>query len=276
MNDLKTSITELPEPLEPSWKTALRNLEIKRGDGGTSIRVLFDRGFELAKEFPQDSVLTYIAKKLRNSQIDPADWEITEVSLLRAAFGEPSLLQILPEIYQNNGQQKSGALKVAIENLCVHHSRLHQSSEVAWALWIAKLMNIQLSRKTAQLVTSIDDDIVALVALDLYHSGLLPRVNFDLWSAHLSASGLYSDHWLLAYEAYEQRWLRPISRADYIASEPTFEILRRHDVRFYDIASNLPLAPSPYGDEVDDVEPERAALDFTDLLLLRGDSGSSS
>ncbi len=52
----------------------------------------------------------------------------------------------------------------------------------------------------------------------------------------MNADGLYSEHSLLAYEAFEQAWRRPADGVDYIAADPygCFQILRKHKVRFYD------------------------------------------
>jgi hypothetical protein len=46
---------------------------------------------------------------------------------------------------------------------------------VAWALWMAKRLNISLSSEVANAVETVDDDIVALVALELYSKGLIPE-----------------------------------------------------------------------------------------------------
>ena len=150
------------------------------------------------------------------------------------------------------------------------NSKLHQGCELAWALWIARIMEISISRKTAKLISEVDDDIVALVALDLHQAGLMPRVNFGLWRSHLSAENLYSDHSLLAYEAYEQQFLTASGRSDYIASDAVFELLRRHRVRFYNPMSPSGPARTFYSDEESsDVLAELEGGDMT--LALTGD-----
>jgi hypothetical protein len=235
VNDAKTEIVEMPEALDPSWKTQLRAIRVEDGDT-TSIKALFDRGFELAKQYPHDSVLTYVAKKIQNSLlIDGKNWETCEPLLLRACFGEPTMLPILLNIYEGHPDADTKRLTALIEGLCAYHGPLHQGFEIAWSLWLAKNLNLSLSKRVGEVVSKIDDDVVALAALDLRDAALLEIEDVSLWSNHLSSDALYSEHWLLAYEAREHRWLTPPDSADYIGSDDFFSILREHGVLFYDV-----------------------------------------
>jgi hypothetical protein len=232
VNDSKTEILQVPEALEPPWKTQLRTIDIDDYDA-TSAKALFDRGFELAKQYPNDSVLTYVAKKIKvHLSSDSRLWEVCEPLLLRSCFGEPTMLPVLLDVYENQDNRNDDRLTSLIEGLCAYHGPLYQGFEVAWSLWLAKNLGLTLSRKIGEIVSRIDDDIVALIALDLRDSGQLHIEDVTLWSSHLSKGELYSQHWLLAYEACEQGWLEPTE--DYIGSDDFFSILRMHDVRFYD------------------------------------------
>lgn len=234
VNDAKTEIVELPEPLEPSWKTQLRAIGIDDGNDPTSIKALFDRGFELAKQYPHDSVLTYAAKKIQGlSSLTGKNWEVCEPLLLRACFGEPTMLPVLLDIYEQHKDTEHKRLQALIEELCVYHGRLHQGFEVAWSLWLAKNMGLKLSDEVGEIVRRIDDDVVALAALDLRDSNLLRIDDVSLWQSHVANDDLYSEHWLLAYEACVHDWLAPPGEDDYIGSDVFFSILRQHDVSFY-------------------------------------------
>jgi hypothetical protein len=236
INDLKTRIMEVPEPLEPSWKTQLRGMELREHTSPTALKALFDRASELAKEHPQDSVLTYVAKMLLTAEINPEHWELCEVLLLRSTVGEPGLMASLLKIYEKYDASPSIMLQRTLESLCKYHSPLHQGNEIAWSLWTARALGMTLPDEVAKAVRTVDDDIVALIALDMMALGLMPHVETPVWDAHMNLGGLYSEHWLLAYEAFEQGWRRPAGGADYIAADPygCFPILRRHKVRFYD------------------------------------------
>ena len=103
----------------------------------------------------------------------------------------------------------------------------------AWALWLAKKMNVQISKGVGDKITKMDDDIVALVALDLAQLGLLNTSGFSKWRNHMTAGNLYDAHWLIAYEALEQGWLPSRYGNAYVAGDDFFSILSSHGVRFY-------------------------------------------
>jgi hypothetical protein len=257
INDAKTEIREVPEPLEPYWKTQLRGVRLRSGDHSTSLKALFDRASELSKQFPQDSVFTYVAKQVLSAEeID--DWTICEALLMRSSLGEPSMLPWVLQIYQKHEKTKSAALAETIDSLCGYHSQLQQGSEVAWALWFARALNVELSHDTAVAVTKVDDDLVAIVALDLMAEKLLPKVRSNLWESHMNPGALYSDHWLLAYEAYEQGWLQPEKSGDYIAADQhgCYAILRKNGVRFYDPDTQWDGGFPNYSDDDDDDDGE--------------------
>jgi hypothetical protein len=109
---------------------------------------------------------------------------------------------------------------------------LQQGNEVAWALWLAKTMKVKVSKPIGDRIVKLDDDIVALVALDLNHAGLLDTSGFARWRGYMTRANLYENHWLIAYEAFEQGWLPSRSGNDYIAADDFFSILRAHGVRF--------------------------------------------
>jgi len=256
INDLKTRIMEVPEALEPSWKTQLRGMELSDQTTPTALKALFDRASELAKENPQDSVLTYVAKMILSAQINQDHWELCETLLLRAAVGEPGLMASLLKIYEKNDALPSDMLQRTLESLCQYHSPLYQGYEIAWILWIARALKIKLPVEAARAVQTIDDDVVALLALDLMASGLMPQVETPVWDAHLNADGLYSEHWLLAYEAYEHGWRNPVGGADYIAADPygCFRILSDHKVLFYNPEITPDAGPDFYDEIAEDPE----------------------
>jgi Reverse transcriptase (RNA-dependent DNA polymerase) len=246
INDPKTEIVALPDSFEPAWKSDLRNLVIRTTGQPqhTDLLSLFDRAYEHARNYPSDSVLTYAAKQVLSADISEENWSFCESLLLRAAIAEPTMLSVLGDIYDRFAafSTDNQALTSTLESICFYHAPLQQGNEVAWALWIAKKMSVRISEAIGNKVAEVDDDIVAIVGLDLIHEGYMQASNDTLWKSHLTGPSLYEDHWLLAYEAHEQGWLR--SRSDYVAADPLFSILQRHGVRFY--GDNLTEATSYY------------------------------
>ncbi len=104
---------------------------------------------------------------------------------------------------------------------------------MAWALWLAKKMNVRISKAVGDKIVKLDDDVVALVALDLNHLGLLETWGFAKWRSYMTGTNLYDNHWLVAYEAHDQGWLPSRNGNNYIGADSFFSILRAHGVRFY-------------------------------------------
>ena len=108
-------------------------------------------------------------------------------------------------------------------------------------------------QSVSAVVKKVDDDIVALVALDLEAEGLLPATNSSLWKTRMTAEGLYSDHWLLAYEALVKGWLPSRDGTNYVAADPFFSILQGGDVAFYDVDEPWEDGYSDYSDGDDEI-----------------------
>jgi hypothetical protein len=240
INDSKTEIIQLPERLEPPWKSDLRRLIIR--DSGqaqaTDLLTLFDNAFQHAQNFPSDSVLTYAAKQTLTADIAEENWGFCEGLLLKAALAEPSMLSVLVDLYEKYAayHTSNDALAVTIESICAYHAPLQQGNEVAWALWLAKKMNISIQKNIGDRIARLDDDVVALIALDMNQLGLLDASGFTKWRSYLTSGNLYENHWLIAYEALEQGWLPSKNGNDYIEADDFFSILRSNGVRFYGAA----------------------------------------
>jgi hypothetical protein len=232
INDTKTEISELPEALEPSWKTHLRGMQID--ESASSVQALFDHAAEFVPRYPFDSIYTYVAKKLLDQSVSYAIWSICEPLLMRAAIAEPGLLPVLIELLDLHGLLDQDGLVRTLEYLCRYHAPLQQGYEVAWALWLCCRFQLSISQETADVIALVDDDIVALVALDLRNRGLMPGMAFPLWESRMSPDGLYSEHWLLAFEALRKGWLPSLNGNNYIAADPFFSILENNNVEFYD------------------------------------------
>jgi hypothetical protein len=125
-------------------------------------------------------------------------------------------------------------LKEALGEIASYHARFKQGFEVAWALWICKLFGVSLPDTVWTSVCSMDDSIVALLSLDLNQAGLADSVDPALWVQHMAAEHLYSENWLIAYEALRKGWLPSVDGSDYVAADDFFGLLSHHGVEFYD------------------------------------------
>jgi hypothetical protein len=131
-------------------------------------------------------------------------------------------------------QVDKNKLRDALAEISSYHARFRQGFEVAWALWIGRLFDIVLPDVIWSGICSVDDPVVALLSLDLRDKGLADKISTELWAQHMSAEHLYTENWLVAYEALQKGWLPSLDGRDYAADDDFFGLLAHHGVVFYD------------------------------------------
>jgi len=248
INQSKTEIVELPESLEPRWKTELRSFVIRPELQYQDLLGFFSRAFDLANTFPGHNVLKYAVARSSGVTVDTDNWSLYESFLLTSLIGEPALFPVLGEVltkYRNDGYPLDlDKLGTALWNIILYHCKLRQGFEAAWALWLAKLFELTVPDEVSSAISVIDDLTVAIVALDLRDLGLIADLDTSKWGMSMTGDDLYSAGWLLAYEARIKEWLPSKNRDDYIGADQFFSDLRRHGVFFYDPAEGRPAVPS--------------------------------
>lgn len=91
INQFKTDIVELPESLEPFWKTDLRSFVIQPESQHHDLFGFFSRAFDLAAKFPTTSVLKYAVTRSSGLKVSLDEWPSYESFLLNSLMGEPAL-----------------------------------------------------------------------------------------------------------------------------------------------------------------------------------------
>jgi hypothetical protein len=197
----------------------------------------FNLAFDFAARYPDDYVIPYAIPKLQFVPIDNSNFELFESLLLKSVMAEPKIIRnVLCLLLQNKAAGKPlnlPRIKETIDEFLKYHCELENTFEIAWGLWICKSLGIIIDISTANKVSLIDNSVVALVALDLHHSGLFPAgVSFTLWESQMNAASLYNENWLLAYEAYIKNWLPKTT--NFVETDDFFKDLFDNDVEFYD------------------------------------------
>ena len=241
VNTAKTSIIDLPVPVESNWVTDLRNFVFRSTPSGQKSDLIhyFDRAFLLAQDYRHDHVLKYAVQRLQTLPIDPTNWQLVENFLLQCLMVETgTFLPVLKQLidHHNAGMNVDLAtvqdvINYQLESQCpVNHG-----SEAAWAIWAVIRWNMKIEAGAAKAMSKMSDSVVALLALDAYYSGLIPSgLDTTLWESYLTEKELYGDQWLLAYEANMQGWLTSSGTADYVSGDQYFSILKQLGVHFYD------------------------------------------
>lgn len=250
LNPRKTEIVEMPVPLEEAWVLELSRFPIRATPRGqaSDIVALFSRAFEFAAQHREHAVLRYAIMRVRGEPVAATAWRTFENVILNAVTAEPSALPaalgVLATVSAKGGHKMNKrALADVIEAVVLRHAPLAHGSEVVWCLWASLSFGLQLSADVAQAVAQMDDDAVALVALDADSRGLFPRgtLNPGRWAAIVaSPDAAEAEHWLLAYEAQLRGWLN----APAVARDREFSQIAAAGVSFYDPAAAGPGFPA--------------------------------
>jgi len=246
LNPAKTRIVDLPTPIQPSWVVFLRSQRFSNNPGAQETDLIshFSRAFDLRAEHPDVHVLHYAIGCVRPLTIHRTNWTILESLLLQCATAEPGALRLVLDEFlkaQSAGHPlNNAAMADGLNLIAEQHAPLGHGNEVAWALWGMIAFRLPVTAKAARAISEMDDDVVAVLALDADRRGLVPsRLNLQGWGASMTQQDLLSDHWLLSYEANVQGWLPSVGPVDHVTADQTFGFLKARGVRFYDLAAPL-------------------------------------
>jgi hypothetical protein len=258
-NPYKIDIQSMPQPIEDEWISLIRRLPWRENASQerADLTALFDESFRIGRRFPREHVLSYALGRFINRDFTQTDrfvqksnWEHFERLLIQSALNEPSVLPAVAHLL-NWAQLKgfpvdSALLGDALNMLILDGSAKGHMSEVAWAIWTAISFGRRISARAGRAISSISDNVVALAALHAREDGRFRgAVDTTAWGQLMTVDSLRTENWLLAYEALVHGWLPPRGGPDYLPEEPEFDVLRAHDVRFYDTRAKLPGLPPP-------------------------------
>jgi hypothetical protein len=265
INPTKTDIRELPQPFLESWTHELATFSIRASNPSqtlTDLIALFSRAAALARS--RSGPLKYALLRSRNAEVVDADiWGPFQNLIWSAVSAEPTTMATALDVLAEKtappelAVSKDGAAET-IEGLILTHSPIRNASEVAWALWAAIVLDVPLSEAAAKAISVMEDDFVALLALDAADRGVLRNSQLDRsgWEALTDYDGvLQGPHWLLAYEGSVRKWLSAPTKR--VGADEFFRVLRRRRVRFYNGAPRRnpftgPAGPLPGGLVADD------------------------
>lgn len=233
LSDEKTRILELPTLSQPFWKQVLNQHDTKAT--ANSIIDLFDLAYTLRSDFPDDSVLSYAIAKLFDVKRYSKHSALIENLVCQAMIAEPGCVQKAVALFVhyslNNVSLHLDTIRDSIEML-VERSQLRDvGSDIAWCLHASRVLGIKLPASTGKIVSRIDDDVVAILAMHLDSLGLLDGWSNSRWAKLVVEDAVWGPHWLAIYEGVLRGWLPDPS--GFVASDPHFGALLREDVHFY-------------------------------------------
>lgn len=246
LNAAKTNTFHATAFNEETWPGEIVSMHI--GFSGKSQRRSLMRYFSgvisLAKELPSESIASFAVRNSTKVLIEKENWDIYEAFLLRMARENSNCIDAVVKIlctYAAIGHPISPSVSVFVERIVADHAPYNHHFEVAWALWLARSLNIRLSSVSSSLVFRMENDICALLALHLRSRRLISGSKLE-WLSAIGPEDLRSDHWLLIYEAALRTGWRVPGAATAVAADKFFAALRSEGVSFYDSrAYNRPL-----------------------------------
>lgn len=240
LNYSKTSIRELPEPLDPEWLIELRTFNFREHPTAFRNDLIhyFSRAYELSRIYPSDFVLKYSVARLRSLSFDQGNWDLVQDFLFQCLMVESgtflSVLARLMSAHAGDLKVDEARIQEVMNHTIVQHARAGRPSEVAWALWALIFWNVTLDAEAARSICSLEDSVVALLGMDAENRGLVPSgLDKDTWASFMIEKELYGRHWLLAYEANVKGWLPSLSKNDHVDVDPAFGFLKPNGVEFY-------------------------------------------
>lgn len=249
----KTAVIPIHTLTDDVWTHPIRALEIP-GKGLAQLNAIhnyFDTVLTMSRVHPDESVVKYALRKISSVIVTKENWPSFEAHLLRAALAQPTALQVVAAFlctYQKYGYPID---RKAIGKICAQiiekASSLNHHSEVIWALWICKELQIKLRRAVTAALDRLDSACCKLLALDLESKGLLTgKLQRSLLKQFTKQEALFGSGWILSYEAGRRSWAG-MTQA-HIKSTEYFRDLLASGVYFYDDTATIPLLFTPKDD----------------------------
>ncbi|AXT59272.1 hypothetical protein D1816_02545 [Aquimarina sp. AD10] len=248
LNDKKIEIDQYPIPFENDWVTDLNRFEFKSTNLSNSIKHYFSLIWEIGQRNKSrtDWIFKYSLRlfEFGTVMIPNKSWRLFENLLLKTSLIQPAILDITTRIlitYKSYVDSTSKSkIKDLIESVILNHSQINHNFEVTWALWLAKSFEIRIEERIANVVIETKDPaaILILLCIDKEHKLVNGTPDYSSITSELIDNVLFSEYWILAYEAVRKNWLTP-PNPNLIAENKFFSILDSLNVEYFDCSRQL-------------------------------------
>ena len=153
LNYSKTAIRDLPLGIQPRWVTELQTFPIRTSSprvATTDLVSYFSHAFDVADGSREHAVLRYALMRARSINVTARDgWHTLEGMFMQAATADPSAMPVvLALLAKERAAGKRARLSMwadVLESIILKHAPLGGGSEVAWSLWAAVELGIDLA-----------------------------------------------------------------------------------------------------------------------------------
>ncbi|MDD9786685.1 RNA-directed DNA polymerase [Priestia megaterium] len=242
-NPNKYHLISIPDKLEPIWVSEMKCYKVRDSNALQQYYDLisyFNKAFICSKDHPNEAVLKYCVKRLAEKKIHAENWDIFESFLLNVASIDSStlpLVKVLFHTYEWHYQYEINKDKIEdfLHQFISGNIKTDNNYEVAWALSLAKSMNLELNDILVTELFNFNDPICSVILLDMLHLGTFTSTpDLTRIESLLNAEELYGHNWLLAYEG----GLIHSGLPEYIENDSFFSQLSNQSISFYDPTIN--------------------------------------
>jgi len=238
LNPRKTALLAPPINLEPEWISELRRFEIRNNSGQRGdLIAYFDMMTRFLHAYPNEHVSKYGLRRFKAFKPNPINLEILQSMLCHTGVAEPGSIREVVEalIFLRSAKFKLDAQIVGetLSAVLKSSTPLGHHYEASWALWGALQFGTALDQDVATALSSTDNSVVAILALDAASRGLVSNLDVNRWQSRMTPQDLREEEWLLSYEANVHGWLPTVGGGDHVAPDGEFGLLKSRQVRFY-------------------------------------------
>lgn len=222
-------------------------------------------------------ILKYGLRTIENVGPFEDIWSEMEPYILNIWVSCPSLANlVVPLLVGHYEKINRRTVKGIINSIIDDNMLIGNDQEVIWAMWGAMQLRIQLAQVRLDHILQSDNYLAIIIALDMIAeyklkqkrriksalNTLRSRLENEYFSGG-SLDGMYSEIWILAYEATRNKWLNTSGKDvfDKAKKEPFFQELLKEDVFFYyrdrkvdlentDEASSAAIKPSHQSEQI--------------------------
>lgn len=245
INGSKTSLSRAVTHTEEAWLSEIGAFISHRPGAlrGSRLREFLTLTLRLQVQYERQSVVNYALTVLENQRFRPADAEIVESFLLKAALMSPGSMSRLCEMLINLNLDTARVSKTRIRSrftdLATRNLENGNLYEAIWLLHSLRGLNISFSSKRiCDLAAATPSSALALILLDMkkrgQFAGSLPT---DNWEQSIDQEAVQTSWlWLLAYEGCRHGWLKDRKN---VLNGALFAPMIQNNVRFYDETKNV-------------------------------------
>lgn len=148
---------------------------------------------------------------------------------------EPSVLPIvLNLLYRDKNNLNKDKVQLALNKIVEYNVNLENTFEVLCSLWGIKKLDLKLTKKVAEKILEVNNSLILITLLELNNKELIEdEIDISTLKKYMKKEELYTENWILVYEAYRKGWLDSENGKDYISQDIFFSILSNKNISFY-------------------------------------------